>query len=592
MRFLSTLAASFLGTLLGLGLLFVFGLMFIFALASTAEQAPSVRPGTVLVAELSGTYPEMVSGDPIAHAFGGEPRVDMHDVIRAMRMAAADSRIDGVWLRMGDLQTPWANLEAIRRSVEEVRAAGKTVIASSDIFYMGEDELYLASAADSILLDPESMFEFNGFALQVAFLKGLFDKAGINPQAVRAGQYKSAVEPYTRESMSEANEFQLSEIVTDMESTLVTAVSASRGLDPNRVGQLLDAGNILSARDAEEAGLIDGLAYLDDLEAIFGDDPRTISLVRYSQSSSRTAGIPEGREGEIAIVYAEGTMVPTSGNGFADSGNAAVTAERFGEAMTRAREDDDVNAVVVRINSPGGFAPVADAMLREIQLTKAQKPVLVSMGSMAASGGYWIAAAADTIVAETLTLTGSIGVFGMLMDISPLLEDHIGINMDGVKTGPSADMMSGFRSMSPAELANLERSMDRTYDRFLEVVAEGRRMSTDDVHAVAQGRVWTGTDARDAGLVDVLGGLDTALDLAAERVGLAKGSYRTTELPRPETFLERFTESLEARVSGPTPRALARHLPPAAAAGYGSLLDALTLQPGVYTLLPLRLLIN
>ncbi len=592
MRFLSTLAASFLGTLLGLGLLVVFGLMFVFALASTAEQAPTVRTGTVLVAELRGNYPEMVSGDPIAHAFGGEPRVDMHDVIRAMNMAAVDTRIDGVWLRMGDLQTPWPNLEAIRRAIEGVSAAGKTVIASSDIFYMGEDELFLASAADSILLDPESMFEFNGFAMQIAFLKGLFDKAGINPQAVRAGQFKSAVEPYTRESLSEANELQLSEIVADMESTLVNAISASRGLDIQRVGALLDAGTILSARDARDAGLIDGLAYVDEMESVFGEDPRTISLVRYAQSSARTAGIPEGRDGEIAVVYAEGTMVAESGNGLLGSGSAAITAERFGEAMTRAREDDDVNAVVIRINSPGGFAPAADAMLREIELTKARKPVIVSMGSMAASGGYWIAAPADTIVAETLTLTGSIGVFGLLMDVSSLLEDHLGVTIDGVQTGPSADMLSGFRSMSPAERANLERSMDRTYDRFLEIVAEGRGMSVADVHAIAQGRVWTGIDARDAGLVDVLGGLDTALDLAAQSAGLAEGSYRVSELPRPETFFERFTESLEARVSGPTPRELARLLPPAAAAGYGSLLDALSLQQGVYALLPLRMSVN
>ncbi|MFT4603801.1 MAG: protease-4 [Rhodothermales bacterium] len=592
MRFLSTLAASFLGTLLGLGLLFLFGLMFVFALASTSEQAPSVRTGTILVAELGGNYPEMVSGDPIAQAFGGESRVDMHDVIRAMRMAAVDDRIDGVWLRMGDLQTPWANLEAIRRAIEDTRAAGKTVIASSDIFYMGEDELYLASAADSILLDPESMFEFNGFAMQTVFLRGLFDKAGINPQAVRAGQFKSAVETYTRKSMSEANKLQLSEIVADMESTLVNAISVSRGLGSERVGALLDAGNILSARDALEAGLIDGLAFADEVESVFGNDPRTISLVKYAQSSARTAGIPQGSDGEIAVVYAEGTMVAASGNGLQDYGSAAITPERFARAMTRAREDDDVDAIVLRINSPGGFAPAADAMLREIQLTVAQKPVIVSMGSMAASGGYWIAAAADTIVAERLTWTGSIGVFGLVMDVSSLLEDHLGVTIDGVQTGPSADMMGGFRSMTPAERANLGRSMDRTYDQFLALVAEGRGMTVEEVHAVAQGRVWTGTDARDAGLVDVLGGLETALDLAAERVGLAKGSYRVTELPRPQTFLDRFTKSLEARVMGPTPRALGLLLPPAAAVAYGSLLDALSLQHGVYALLPLRMMVN
>ncbi|NNE71257.1 MAG: signal peptide peptidase SppA, partial [Rhodothermales bacterium] len=314
MRFLTTLAASFLGTLIGLGLIFLFGLLFIMALASSAEQAPSVRPNTVLVAELSGAYPEMVSGDPIAQAFGGESKVDLHDVLRTFRMAAADDRIEGVWLRFGDLQTPWASLEAMRREILEIRAAGKTVIASSDVYYMGEDELYLASAADSILLDPESMFEFNGFALQLTFLKGLFDKAGIEAQAVRAGQFKSAVEPYTRSSMSSENELQLAEIVSDMEALFVDAIAESRDLGSEEVESLLDEGTILSAREALSAGLIDGTAYTDQMESVFGDDPRTVSLVRYASTSPSAAGLESGREGEIAVIHASGTMVAGSGN--------------------------------------------------------------------------------------------------------------------------------------------------------------------------------------------------------------------------------------------------------------------------------------
>lgn len=590
MRFLTTLAASFLGTMIGLGLIFVFGLLFIMALASTAEQAPSVRPNTVLVAELSGFYPEMVSGDPIAQAFGGESKVDLHDVIRSFRMAAADDRIEGVWLRFGDLQTPWASLEAIRREIQAVKDAGKTVLASSDIYYMGEDELYLASVADSILLDPESMFEFNGFALQVTFLKGLFDKVGINAQAVRAGQFKSAVEPYTRTSLSDPNELQLAEIVEDMEAMFVAAISESRGLSAGDVEALLDNELILSARGAQENGLIDGTAYVDEMEAVFGDDPRTVSLVRYASTSPSAAGIQSGSEGEIAVVHATGTMVAGTGGDPMSTGQ--LTAERFGTAIQRARNDDDVKAIVVRIDSPGGYAPAADAMLREIELARAEKPVLVSMGSMAASGGYWIAAAADTIVAESLTLTGSIGVFGMVLDLSDLLEDRLGITIDGVQTGPSADMMSGMRQMTASEVQALERSMDQTYDRFLDLVAEGRDMTREDAAEIAQGRVWTGTDAKDVGLVDELGGLDTAISLAAERVGLAPGTYRVRHLPRPETFIERFSASLQARVDGVSTRATNRVLPGVARSAVNSVADLLALRSGVHALLPLQISAN
>ncbi|MFT7552557.1 MAG: protease-4 [Rhodothermales bacterium] len=584
MRFFSTLAASFLGTLLGLGLLFLFGLLFVFALASTSEQAPTVRSGSVLVAELSGAYPEAVSGDPIAQAFGSESRLDLHDVTRAFRMAASDDRIDGVWLKMGDLQTDWASLDAIRRSIQEVRATGKRVIATSSRFYLGEDELFVASAADSILLDPEALFEFNGFALQMTFFKRLMEKAGVAPQAVRAGRFKSAVEPYLREDLSDANREQLEALLTDIQASFNDALSASRSIEPAELTRLAQAGNVMNARSALTAGLIDGLAYSDEVEAAFGEEIKTINLTRYARSPASAAGIKSGRDGEIAVVIAEGTIVAGGRSAFPGAGGSEIGSATFAKAMERARTDDDVDAVVLRINSPGGFAPAADAMLREILLTKKTKPIVVSMGGLAASGGYWIAAPADTIVAEPLTLTGSIGVFGLMMDFSELMEERIGVTFDGVQTAPSADLNSGTRGLSTSERAALEASIDQTYAEFLRIVAEGRHMTTDQVHALAQGRVWTGRAAKEIGLVDVLGGLDTAVALAAERAHLEPGSYQVREFPRPATFVERFSEALEARIVGPSPFEV--YLPSPLSAALGGLRALAQMPPGVHARLP------
>ncbi len=589
MRFFSTLVASLLGTLAGLGLIFFFGLFFLLALASSSDQAPSVRPGSVLIADLSGSYPETVSGDPIAQLFGGESPLDLHDVIRTFEMAAVDERIDGVWLRLGDVNSSWASLQAIRRAIQKVKEAGKPIYASSENYSMGEDELYLASAADSIFLDPESMFEFNGFALQMTFFKRLLDRAGVNPQAVRAGRFKSAVEPYLRESMSPDNELQLQELVDDIESTFIEDIASGRDLDEASLRRLARSGEVITAQDALEAGLVDQLAFSDQIMALFDDESRKISLRRYARASPASAGLPSGTDGHIAVVFADGTIVSGGRSGIPGLTDGSIGSQTFGKAMREARENDNIDAVVLRINSPGGFAPAADAMLREIELTQQQKPVVVSMGGLAASGGYWIAAAADTIVAEPLTITGSIGVFGLMLDISELMSDRIGVTFDGVQTGPSADMASGFRALSRAERARLERSTDQTYDHFLRIVAEGRGMTVDEVHGLAEGRVWTGKAALEHGLVDVLGGLDTAIELAAERVGLEKGSFRVSELPLPPTFLEQFTESLEVRAGRIAARTLGSptlSLPQPLARLFGDLRVLLNMEQGVQARLP------
>lgn len=557
MRFLSTLAASVLGSLIALGLILFVGLIFLFGLAAASEQTPAVRTGSILVADLAGTWPEAVSGDPLAAAFGGEARLDLHDVTGAFKKAAADPRIEGVWLRVGALGSGWASLEAVRRAIDEVRASGKPVYATSSDYIMSENGFFLASAADSVFLEEEGLFEFNGFSLDVLFYHRMLERWGVAPQAIRAGRFKGAVEPFTREDLSPENQLQLATIARDTEEIFVTTVAERRGADPEKLRELMQKGGTFTAREALEQGLVDGMAFKDEVEDRFrrrlglaeGERLRTVSLNLYARIPAEQAGIRSTGRDEIAVVMAEGDIMSGKGGANPMMGSLSLGSETLIEALRDARSSTNVKAIVLRINSPGGFAPAADAMLREIELTRLEKPVYVSMGDLAASGGYWIATAADTIVAERLTLTGSIGVFSLMFDGSTLLEDHIGITIDGVVTAPSADMMSMLRPLRTDEVARLEASIDQTYGSFLTKVATARGMTTERVDAVAQGRVWTGTSAVSAGLVDVLGGLETAVQLAADRVGLEKGAYRTREFPRKKTFVEQLTASLEARAA-------------------------------------------
>lgn len=559
MRFLSTLAASALGTLLALVLVFVFGLAFLFALAASADQVPSVRPESILVANLSGSWPEAVSGDPLARAFGGEAPLDLHDVTRGLRRAAADDRIRGVWLRLGMVTSPWASLEAVRRGIEAVREAGKPVYATSGTYLMSEKEYYLASAADSVFLDEESLFEFNGFSATVTFYAGLLERAGVEPQAIRAGRFKSAVEPFLRSDLSDEAESQIRAVVDATHGLFVDAVSEARSLDPEAVRDLLRTASAGSAREALAAGLIDDLLFEDQVEDRFrarlGLDAdsrlRTVSLSSYARVPDAAAGIQSGNAGEVAVVYAEGDIMAGESGGSPLPGvtGSALGARTFAEAMEEARRAPGVKAVVVRVNSPGGFAPAADAMRREIVLTAARKPVILSMGDVAASGGYWIATAADTILAEPLTITGSIGVFSLLFDVSGMFERHLGVTFDGVRSDPSADAMSLLRPLSADEVAEMEARIDTTYASFLGKVAASRGMTLSEVEDLAQGRVWTGADALENGLVDLLGGLEDAIELAADRAGLEPGSWRVRELPRPPTFIEQLNRSMNAQLA-------------------------------------------
>lgn len=551
LRFFSVVGASILGTMIALGAFLFLLFVFVMMMAMGADSSPSVRSGSVLVVDLSGPIPETASGDPLAQALMGEAPYGLYDLTSAIRSAGTDRRISGLWLRTGTLSLSWASLQAIRRALTVFHQSGKPFVASDKAFAMDERAFYLASAADSVFADPESMFELNGFGMSVTHFKGLLDRLDIKPQIVRAGTFKSAVEPFIREDMSDENRAQLQSILDDVAEEFTTVVAEARGLEPADLVTRMNENAIMTSKEAYDAGLLDGLAFDDQvretISLMVGLDPdtklREISIRNYVRSVS---GSSSGTSGDVAVVYAVGGLV---GGRSSDTpnplfGGSTVGSETFLRAIRRARENKRTRAVVIRINSPGGFAPAADAMLREIEKTAGEMPVVISMGDVAASGGYWIATGAPTIVAESLTLTGSIGVFSMFFDVSGLLESKLGITFDEVLTSPYADMFSGLRPYTAAEEALVQRFTDQTYDAFLEKVASSRNLTIEEVDRSAQGRVWTGRAALEHGLVDELGGLEYAIEIAAQRADLTRSDVRVRVYPGPRSFLDRLNEIL------------------------------------------------
>jgi protease-4 len=561
MRFLSNVAASTLGALVALGLLFLLFFFFIFAIAlSTDSSAPSVTDGAVLRMELSGPIPESASDDPFARAFLGERSYDLRDVTGALEKAAADERVRGVWLELEGVGGPWATLQEVRRALERFRSqSGKPILASAADFGMSEKDYFLATTADSIFTAPEAPFEFNGFYTSVAFYEGTLDKLGVEPQIVRAGTYKSAVEPFLRDDLSAPNREQLSEILATQSNQFLQAVSQSRRRDTSALQQMSSEGAILTAQHALDAGLIDGILHRDEVQSAWRSrlgleedaEVEDVSLGDYAKVPNSEAGLETGGDGRIAIVYANGQIVSgESDGGFAfRSGPEQIGSETFAEAMRSAREDEGIDAVVLRINSPGGSVSASEAMRHQAELTAQEKPLIVSMGDYAASGGYWIATAADTLVADPTTLTGSIGVFSVLFNANQFFNDKLGVTFDAVRTSPVADLYSGVRPLSQRERQLLESSIESTYQSFLQKVAKSRGLTVAEVDSIAQGRVWTGADAQRVGLVDTLGTLDDAIGMVARSAGLAQGDYRVTTYPRQKPFFERFMSGASAQAA-------------------------------------------
>jgi len=556
MRFLSTLAASVLGTLIALVLLVLLGLFFVFALSLSSDQQPVVQPGSVLVVPIDGPIPERVADDPFAQAFGDAPSYDLLDVQESLRNAAADSRIEAVWLRLKGTPASWGTLNEVRSALEQFRESGKPIIASSEEFGMGEKEYYLAAAADSVFAAPVAPFEWNGFNRTVSFFAQTLEKLDVEPKVIRAGKFKSAVEPFLREDLSEENRLQLESLLQTTNDHVKRVVAARRGTTPEALETLADSSAVLDTESALAAGLLDDLRYGDEVRDVLrravgvasGDDLPTISLGAYKRIPASGAGVTFTGDGSVAVVYAEGQIVPgKSEQPFGGNQGATIGSTTLIEALENARTSSSAKAVVLRVNSPGGSAAASEVMWHAVERVAAEKPVVVSMGDLAASGGYYLAAGADTIVANPTTVTGSIGVFGLLFNARDFFQNKLGITFDQVATSPLSDIASAIEPFSPRGERLLEQSIDRTYNTFLQRVADARGMTTGEVDAIAQGRVWSGRDAQRVGLVDSLGTLQMAIEMAGRAGGLGDGPHRTRVLPRPRTFVEQLNEQLSGQ---------------------------------------------
>ncbi len=547
-----------------LGFLVIFGLFIILSFAALAalgsvfseKETSAIKDGTVLHLTFEDPIVDRAPKDAMnldLGAFGSRSPIGLDRVLASVEHAKADDKIEGIFLDLSSVSGGFATLREIHKKLSEFRTeSGKPVIAYSDAYTQAS--YYLATAADEIYVQPKGGLLYQGLNSEYMFMKGLFEKLDVDIQFIRGSnnKFKSFGETFTEEKMSPANREQIRLILDGLWEEHLAAVSAKTGLDRTSLNDIVAN---LKARNAETAvslGLVDGMKFRDEVLDIVrermgqeaGKDIRTADLNRYSKSfnASRKGDRSSRSKDKLAVIFAEGSIV----DGKSSDGNIGGTS--LSKTIREAREDSTVKAIVLRVNSPGGSGLASDVIWREVQLATEVKPVVVSMGNVAASGGYYIAAPADRIFAENTTITGSIGVFGMIPNMQGFFKNKLGITFDGEKTHPFADMPTVSRPLTTQETLIIQGFVDDFYDGFLERVAEGRNMTTAQVDSIGQGRVWTGKDALRLGLVDELGGMEDAIAAAASMANLT--DYRQVDLPVQKDLWQQIMEDLnvEARM--------------------------------------------
>jgi protease-4 len=521
-----------------------------------ATRGPSVQSGSVLWLRIPGNLTEYVP-DSLFGQLIGRRRETVGSVVEVLRKAKVDERVEGVVLIPSMQQGMWGKVQEIRDAVLDFRESGKPIVAYLE--YGGGQQYYVATAADAVFLTPTSSIDLVGVASYELFLREGLDTMGVYPDMLHAGDFKTASNLYTETTFTPEHREMAESLNRDLYEQLVSGIAAGRDLTEVDVRRLIDDGPFLPG-DAVANGLVDGLLYEDE---VIGYDPLPASALRqleyqdYQRLDARSLGLNGGPK--VAVVYAAGTIT-FGGSGLDVSGSEIVGSHGMVRAIREAREDTSVEAIVVRIDSPGGVAIASDIIWRELELARQEKPVIASMSDVAASGGYYIAAPADVIVSQPGTLTGSIGVVGGKFSVEGTLE-RLGINVETITDGAMADLNSPFSPFSDESRVRVQRQIDAMYETFVQRVADGREMSRDDVHDIAQGRVWTGRQAKDLGLVDELGGFRRALDIAKEQAGIdVEQEVTVVPYPRPRSFFETLnreltTQLLAARfVSSPVDR--------------------------------------
>ena len=536
--------ATVVGIFITLTIFTVISIVSIAGMIATEGMTAPIKDNSILRINMAGELTERADANPFASLMGDmAATVSLEDALLALKKAATNDKIKGVYLTGSSLATQPAMAQELRQALVEFKKSGKWIVAYGDSY--SKMAYYLASVADSVLLNPEGVVEFSGLASHVMFYKDAMDKLGVKMQVFKVGTYKSAVEPFIASEMSPANREQVTSYLFNVWGNMLKDVAESRNIEVGRLNTIADMQTSFSTPGVSlQNGLVDALCYMDQVKTILqekcgldADDELTFASI---DDVAKSETLNEKVDKQVAVYYADGQIVqaPTTGLG---QTSAEIVGSKMIKDLQKLRNDDDVKAVVIRVNSPGGSAFASEQIWREVCLLKEKKPVIVSMGGLAASGGYYISCAANKIYAEPTTLTGSIGIFGMIPDFSELVTKKIGVKFDVVKTNEMADLGSIGRPVNQMEGAQLQHMINRGYELFTQRVADGRGMSQDSVKLIAEGRVWTGEQGLKIGLVDELGNLDDAVAYAAEVAELSK--YRTVAYPAPANPFEQLLET-------------------------------------------------
>ena len=538
---------SFFASLLAMFIFCILGFFILIGLVASlsSTEKPTIGENGVLVLDLTNSFKEQAIENPLAFLNKSE-EIDvpsLYNVQRLLKHAKNDANIKGVYMLCANNPNGYGASEELRRAILDFKTSGKFVIAFGET--ITQKGYYLGAAADKVYCHPQGGLDWSGYSTGMLYLKGMLDKLEIQPQIFYAGKFKSATEPLRETQMTEANRLQTGIWLGDLYNHFLKAVADTRKLDTANLRALAVNGSIQTAHDALKNHLVDGLLYDDQLKAEINQRLKAgknakinfVSLGDYEKASD----YQQSGDGRIALVYADGDIVGGKGD------NESIGSDEFRTLLRKLRLDDDVKAIVFRVNSPGGSSLASDVIWREISLTRKSKPVIVSMGDMAASGGYYIACNADSVFANEGTLTGSIGVFSILPNFQPFFKNKLGITFDGVKTAPYADMDNTNRALTEIEKRFLQNSVDSIYHTFKSRVAEGRKKDMDYVDSIAQGRVWTGSRAISVGLVDKIGGLQEAVVCAARMAKLS--SYKLREYPEKKNILEQVMDNYKKSVS-------------------------------------------
>jgi protease-4 len=499
----------------------------------TSKDKPMVASHSVLVLDLSQHFAEQVQRDPFNFVSSEDRDVPgLYDMVRLIRSAKTDKNISGIYILANGNGNSYAASEELRNALADFKTSNKFILAHGDI--MSQSAYGVANIADKIYVSPMGFLEWSGYSVEYLFLKGTLEKLNIEPQIFYAGKFKSATEPLRTDKMTEANKLQTTVWLNDLYSDLLLKTAAVRNMDTATLHQLANEGKIQTAKDAADNKLVDGIKYddevKDEIKAKLGIDKyEKINFI--TVSTYLASGAIQSVKGEkIALIYAEGDIV----DGRSDQGT--IGSENYRTLIRKARLDKSIKAIVFRINSGGGSSLASENIWRELSLAKKEKPVVVSFGDVAASGGYYIGCGADSIFALPTTITGSIGVFGIIPNMEGFFKNKAGITFDGVKTGQYADAGAFYRPLNDNEKKMMQASVDLIYAQFKQRVAEGRKRDTAYIDSIAQGRVWTGKRAIELGLVDRFGGLQDAVQCAARMAGLKE--YKVSEFPEPRNLMD------------------------------------------------------